>query len=62
MRRKTRDPVLIALLDEQHKTSNQYEQWFFRMKRAVTRMDRLRKKLLRLAKKIHEHENPKEES
>ena len=57
MPRKTRDPVLIALLDEQHKTTLQYEQWYSRLKRTFTRMDKLKKKLVRLAKKIQKHES-----
>ena len=56
MARKTRDPVLIALLDEQQKTIAAYEKAYSRLKRAFTRMDKLKKKIVRLARKIHDHE------
>lgn len=52
MARKSRDPTLIALLDEQQKTIEEFERWYARSKRAFTRMDKIKKKLARLAKRI----------
>lgn len=56
MARKPRDPVLITLLDQQQKTAGEYERWFSRLKRAFTRMDKLKKKLVRLARKIEAYQ------
>lgn len=60
MARKTRDPVLVDLLDQQQKTFADFERWYAKLKRAFTRLDKLKRKLARLAKKIHGHEHPKE--
>jgi hypothetical protein len=56
MRRKTQNPALIALHDERAKATAEFERWFSRCKRAFTRMDKARKKLARIARKIRDME------
>lgn len=53
---RKKDSVLIALLDEQQKTIAASEKCHSRLKRVFTRMDKLKKKLVRLAKKIEVHQ------
>lgn len=51
-RRKSTDPTLVALMDEQAKTIGDFDRWYARMKRAFSRMDKLKNKLSRLARRI----------
>lgn len=63
MGRKSRDPTLIALLDQQRKNVAEFERWYARSKRAFTRMDniKIKKKLVRVSKRIEARQTqPKE--
>lgn len=55
-RRTITDPKLVALRDEQKKAAEEFERWYARCKRAFTRMDKIKKKLARVAKKIEAHQ------
>ena len=52
MPRKTKDPALVVLMDEQKRTVAEFERWYARCKRAFTRMDKIKKKLVRLGKRL----------
>jgi len=54
MPRKKTDPLLIALMDQQQKVAGEFERWYTRCKRAFTRMDKIKKKLVRLGKRIQD--------
>ena len=48
MARKTRDPKLIKLLDDQAAAQQEYERWFTRLARAFRRVEKTRQRLKRL--------------
>jgi len=54
--RKTIDPKRIALLDRQEKLRAQFEKDYSRMKRALTRMEKCRRALARLARQMQKME------
>jgi hypothetical protein len=60
MPRKTKDPRLVALLDERQKATAAVERWFARLKRAMSALDKARSKARRLTKRIAEFEAPKQ--
>ena len=51
-RKKSQDPALTALMDEQKKAVEEFERWYARCKRAFTRMDKIKKKLIPLSRRI----------
>ena len=51
-RKKSTDPTLVALMDQQAKTVGEFERWYARLKRAFSRMDKLKKKIIRLSRRI----------
>jgi hypothetical protein len=57
-RKKTADPVLVALLDKAAKAREEFERWYRRLKAAFTRMERARQRLLRLERKIRDYHAP----
>jgi hypothetical protein len=54
MARRSKDPELAALRDQQEQTLAEFERWYTRCKRAFTRMDKVKKKLTRLGRKIED--------
>jgi hypothetical protein len=52
MPRKTIDPRRPSLLDKQAKLRADYERNYSRMKRAFTRMEKCRRSLIRLGKRL----------
>ncbi len=52
MLRKTTDPRLIALLDKRAKLQAECERHYGRMKRAFNRLEKARRALARIAKRI----------
>lgn len=59
MARKTRDPKLIALLDDRAAAMDRYDRLFARLRRTMNALEKERRRLVRLAKRIEERENPK---
>jgi hypothetical protein len=54
--RKTTDPRLIALEDEQDKARAAFERWYGRMRRAVNAMEAQRRTLARLGRRVRKIE------
>ena len=52
MKRKKTDPVLVALLDQQALALLNYERWYSKTKRAFNHLDKIKRQLVRLARKI----------
>jgi hypothetical protein len=57
MPRKTTDPRLIALLDKREKLRADCERHYSRMRRAFNRLEKSRRALTRLAKRIDALQN-----
>jgi hypothetical protein len=57
MARKT-DPRLAALRDELAKARAEAERWYARLKRALIRLDKARRKAARVARRIESYTNP----
>jgi hypothetical protein len=60
MPRKTRDPVLIGLLDKAKQAQEEFDRWYRRARRAFTAMEKARRRLSRLQRRIAQH-NPQEQ-
>lgn len=56
MSRKTQDPVLIALRDQAETAQRDFERWYSRLKRAFGRCEKARQKLMRLHRRIAQHQ------
>jgi hypothetical protein len=52
MVRKTRDPKRIALLDRLDKCRADFERWYARLKRAFTRLEKIRGQIVRLSRQL----------
>jgi hypothetical protein len=55
MARKTADPRLIALNDDLLKAQREYQRWYSRLKRAFARLEKARRKVARLHRRIEKH-------
>jgi hypothetical protein len=58
MPRKTTDPRVIALLDQKAKLAGECERWWRRLRRAVNELEKRRRRLARLDRRVHEMEQP----
>lgn len=47
-RKKTADPRLIALADQEQQAREAFERWYGRMRRAVAAMEKARHRIVRL--------------
>lgn len=56
MTRKTRDPRMIAMLDKKAKLVAECERHYTRMRRCFNRLEKSRRALARLTKRIDAHE------
>jgi hypothetical protein len=54
-RKKTADPKLIALYDQQSKALADVERWYGRLKRAFNRLEKARRAAARLRRRIDQH-------
>jgi hypothetical protein len=50
---KTRDPKRIALLDRLDKCREDFERWYARLKRAFTRLEKIRGEMARLHRQLN---------
>jgi hypothetical protein len=54
MTRKAHDPLLIKLLDEELHAREEFERWYRRAKRAFTGMEKARRKLIRIERRVEQ--------
>ncbi len=52
MARKTEDPRKIALLDKLTRSRADFERWYARLKRAFTRLEKTRQRIVRLQRQL----------
>jgi len=53
MHRKTRDPKRVALLDRLEKCRADFERYYTRLKRAFTRLEKIRGQMARLHRQLN---------